>query len=396
MKIAVLFHRIGPYHKARLAAAGRHGKLVAIELSGNDKTYAWDLLEGVDGFERITVFPDKDVDFEPPLIVRDQLWRALTKQNPSVLVVAGWSASWALAAIQWAANNKRPVVMLSDSTEQDEIRSVWKEVIKKRVLRFCGAALVGGTPHMDYLTNLGLPKKRIFTGYDTVDNSFFSAGAEKARQDSKRLRSERSLPQHYFMTTCRFIEKKNILRLLEAYSIYRQHAGSEAWGLVVLGDGQLRDDYFKFRQEMGLEQSVIFPGFKQYHELPIYYGLADVFIQASTSEQWGLVVNEAMACGLPVIVSERCGCAVDLVKEGNNGFTFDPYDIEILANLMCKFSEHGGMLKNMGRESLKIIDHWTPDTFAEGLWYAVEAAVKAPQLPMRFYDRGLLELLIRR
>lgn len=396
MKIAVLFHRIGPYHRARLAAAGQRGKLMAIELSGSDETYAWDLLEGADGFQRVTVFPGKDVDFEPPLMVRDQLWRTLTKHNPSVLLVAGWSASWALAAIQWAADNKRPVVMLSASTEQDEVRSAWKEMIKRRVVRLCGAALVGGTPHVDYLTNLGMPKERIFTGYDTVDNACFTDGAEQARQDAKRLRSELSLPQHYFMTTSRFIEKKNIPCLLKAYSIYRRQTNSDAWGLVLLGDGQLRDDYFRCCQELGLGQSVIFSGFKQYHELPIYYGLADAYIQASTTEQWGLVVNEAMACGLPVIVSERCGCAVDLVKDGCNGFTFDPYDVHALAGLMCKLSENESMRETMGKESLNIIGRWTPDTFAEGFWKAVEVALKLPQLPMRFYDRGLFELLIRR
>ena len=396
MKIAVLFHRIGPYHEARLTVAGRHGKLVAIELSGNDETYAWDLLEAVDGFQRVTVFPDKDVDFEPPLIVRDQLWRTLTKYNPGVVVVAGWSASWALSAIQWAANNKRPVVMLSASTEQDEVRSAWKETVKKRVLRFCGAALVGGTPHVSYLTSLGMPKERIFTGYDTVDNAYFTAGAEQARKEAKRLRRELSLPQRYFMTTCRFIEKKNIFRLLKAYSIYRQQTDTDAWALVLLGDGQLKGDYLQCCQELRLEQSVIFPGFKQYHELPIYYALADAYIQASTTEQWGLVVNEAMACSLPVIVSEHCGCAVDLVKEGCNGFTFDPYDVDALAGLMCKLSEDESMRETMGKESLNIISRWTPGTFAEGLWKAVEMALKLPQLPMRFYDRGLLELLIRR
>ena len=241
-----------------------------------------------------------------------------------------------------------------------------------------------------------MPKERIFTGYDTVDNAYFTAGAEQARKEARRLRRELSLPQRYFVTTCRFIEKKNIFRLLKAYSIYRQQTGSDAWALVLLGDGQLKDDYLQCCQELRLEQSVIFPGFKQYHELPIYYALADAYIQASTTEQWGLVVNEAMACSLPVIVSEHCGCAVDLVKEGCNGFTFDPYDVDALAGLMCKLSEDESMRETMGKESLNIISRWTPGTFAEGLWKAVEMALKLPQLPMRFYDRGLLELLIRR
>ena len=83
-----------------------------------------------------------------------------------------------------------------------------------------------------------------------------------------------------------------------------------------------------------LAGDVILAGFKQYDELPAYYGLASAFVHASTTEQWGLVVNEAMASGLPVLVSDRCGCAPDLVEDGVNGFTFDPYDVEALAGLM--------------------------------------------------------------
>ena len=78
------------------------------------------------------------------------------------------------------------------------------------------------------------------------------------------------------------------------------------------------------------------PGFKQYHDLPAYYGLAGAFVHTSTVEQWGLVVNEAMAAGLPVLVSRNCGCAADLVQDGVNGFAFDPLDGDRMAALLTK------------------------------------------------------------
>src|SRR5206468_501416 len=100
------------------------------------------------------------------------------------------------------------------------------------------------------------------------------------------------------------------------YARYRMAAGPGAWSLVVLGDGVLRGDLEQLRTELNLGDHVLFPGFKQYDELPAYYGLATAFIHASMVEPWGLVVNEAMAAGLPVLVSARCGCAWDLVEEG--------------------------------------------------------------------------------
>ena len=89
---------------------------------------------------------------------------------------------------------------------------------------------------------------------------------------------------------------------------------------------------------LSVEGSVHLVGAQSYGDVPAYYALAGAFVHASTTEQWGLVVNEAMASGLPVLVSNRCGCAPDLVQEGVNGFTFDPCNVEELAQLMLKIS----------------------------------------------------------
>jgi hypothetical protein len=136
------------------------------------------------------------------------------------------------------------------------------------------------------------------------------------------------------------------------------------------------------------------PGFKQYDELPVYYGLAGAFIHASTVEQWGLVVNEAMASGLPVLVSNRCGCAADLVREGVNGFTFDPYNVEQLAQLMLKISAFSFPLSTFGASSREIIAAWGTFAFGEGLAEAVSSARKRPPIPARWLDRACLVSLV--
>src|SRR5205807_2078983 len=149
--------------------------------------------------------------------------------------------------------------------------------------------------------------------------------------------------------------KKNLARLLQAYALYRAAAGGASWKLILLGDGTLRADLERLRDELGLGEDVAMPGFKQYHELPSYYGLAGAFVHASTSEQWGLVVNEGMAAGLPVLVSRACGCAADLVRDGVNGFAFDPLDAGALAGLLGHMAGRGdGDLASMGEASRRI------------------------------------------
>jgi glycosyltransferase involved in cell wall biosynthesis len=140
-----------------------------------------------------------------------------------------------------------------------------------------------------------------------------------------------------------------------------------------------------------LQDYVVMPGFKQYSELPIYYGLAKAFVHASTTEQWGLVVNEAMASGLPVLVSSRCGCATDLVTEDVNGFLFDPYDVHGLARRMvdiCRLTD--AQRSAMGRESKRIIAQWGPERFASGFRAAAEKALEVGPK-----SGGLIERILR-
>jgi glycosyltransferase involved in cell wall biosynthesis len=118
-------------------------------------------------------------------------------------------------------------------------------------------------------------------------------------------------------------------------------------------------------------------GFKQPKDIANYFSNAICLILPSIYETWGLVVNEAMAAGLPVLVSRACGCAPDLVQEGINGFTFDPYDVDGLARLMVRMSSGEVDLQAMGRASRKIIADWTPEVFAENLFKALEAAREA-------------------
>jgi glycosyltransferase involved in cell wall biosynthesis len=446
-RVAVLFHRLGPYHFARLRAAGRLLPIVAIESSGVDKTYAWDKVSGADHFERVTLFDSADAQNLPAAEVASRVGSALDKVHPAVVAVPGWADSAALGALRWCVQNHVPVIVMSESTAWDETRVIWKEWVKRRIVMLCSAALVGGAPHRDYMVKLGMPAERIFLGYDAVDNEYFSKGAEEVRsprkaaeqqrgEQSSVIRSQHRLPERYFLASARFVEQKNLPRLLQAYAPYRKMVDdglqdnkttgpsvvsspvvsspspvvggpvvgspvvsgrpSAPWSLVLLGDGPLKSDLCHLISDLGLQHSVLLPGFKQYGELPIYYGLAKAFIHASTKEPWGLVVNEAMASGLPVLVSNRCGCAPDLVREGVNGFTFDPYNVEQLAQLMLKLSTLNTQHSTLGSASREIISQWGPERFAKGLKEAVDCALSVGPVKPTLLQRMILKALLAR
>lgn len=414
-RFAVLFDNFGPYHLARLKAASGVCNLLAVEFGSSSSEYDWKASE-VAGLKRIAINEHGSSESLPPLEFRRRLSKILSDFGPEALVVPGWGYHGALLALQWCLANKVPAIVMSESTAWDDVRKPIKEWIKRRIISLFSAALVGGTPHRDYMEQLGMHRDQVFLGYDAIDNGFFTEKSEELGARSWEL-GDRKKP--YFLASARFIPKKNLPCLLKAYALYRekvirqverrsssvegqmqqQTIGNEQpapWNLVLLGDGQLRPELENLRSQLGLAESVHMPGFKQYEELPSYYANAGAFIHASTTEQWGLVVNEAMASGLPVLVSNRCGCAADLVKEGVNGWTFDPTNEEQMADLMLRISSDEEQRKEMGAKSREIISEWGPERFAKGIESAVKAALAAPRKKVGLLERLILWVMTRR
>jgi 1,2-diacylglycerol 3-alpha-glucosyltransferase len=395
IKTGFLFHRFGPYHHARLDAVRHRLEVVGVEMSAVDATYAWAAEAPSQAFRQVTLFHHRDATQENGSEIIRRVHAALDDIGPAVVAFPGWSARGSLAALSWCVRRGVPAIIMSETTAVDAPRVWWKESLKSLVVHLCQAGLVGGSPHRDYMAKLGMPRERIFVGYDAVDNAHFQRGALLARANAAGLRQQQGLPERFFLASNRFIPQKNLMHLLRAYARYRAMADHEPWKLVLLGDGELRGELERAREELGLRETVVMPGFKQYQELPAYYGLAGAFVHASTIEPWGLVVNEAMAAGLPVLVSGRCGCAADLVQDGVNGWVFDPFDIDMLAALMMKVAQMpASQLDVTGRASQQIIARWGPANFAHNAVSAAHAALTVPVRRFRIHERVLLRTLI--
>jgi len=393
MIAAVCFHHFGPYHVARLSAAAKIMHIVAVEFSAKTNEYAWDPVMSDCTFERVIVVPEGDVRDLPRDEQRKRIWAAMDKVEPDVVAVNGWSTPDALEVLTWAAVRQVSVVIMSETTAWDSKRTFLKEWVKRSLVGHAQAALVGGSAHTGYIVELGMPEDCVFKGYDAVDNDYFIL---KTAESSSGQRPDFLPNGPYFLSSNRFIPKKNLKRLLEAFAAYRNMSDQKPWELVILGDGDLRSELEKKRVQLGLDAAVHMPGFIQYADLPVYYAWASAFVHTSTTEQWGLVVNEAMASSLPVLISERCGCVPDLVENGRNGFTFDPYDVTDLANLMFKISSVACDRSEMGHASREIISHWTTKTFAKGLQQAADAALNITKPKFSIVDKALLWALSRR
>jgi glycosyltransferase involved in cell wall biosynthesis len=395
--ISLIIHypRFGPYHLARINAAfhelkAADVKVVGMEIASLDDTYAWRQENSATVFDRCVVLPGQIFERTSSIAIWRGVFSVLNRINPHAILICGYSTHDAWSTLAWCKLHNCATILSFDSKYDDAPRVRWRERLKGGIVRKFDAALCGGKPHRAYLQYLGMKPEQIFDGVDVVDNDFFWQGAEQARRNPALYRSMPGLesPEPFFLASARFIHGKNLDGLLRSYAKYRRNLaetneGRQPWRLVILGDGPERSILENMVRSEGI-QGVSFPGFLHIDQLPIYYGLAGLFIHPSHKDTWGLVVNEAMAAGLPVLVSSCCGCVQDLVCEGENGFTFASGDTTGLADLMRKVSSGQVDLKAMSVSSRNRIKDWGLKRFAQGLYGALQAALQRNQATRKF------------
>lgn len=379
MKSRVILHwpSFGPYHTARLRACVKAApagvEVIGLAVAGQVQGRPWEAGEDGKDLRVETLFPEEMYHELPKARVRQAMQGILDQLGPAVVGISGYGMTDSRAALEWARRKKVCRVMMTESKADDAPRVWWKEWLKSRLVRRFDSALCGGSSHRAYLEQLGMPAGRIFDRYDVVDNERFRAAAERVRVDPN---SHRHLPglddeRPFFLVSSRFIARKNLPRLIEAYAAYRRE-DRDGWRLVILGTGP---DESQLRRQVVSDQvpDVTFAGFQQFESLVAYYALAGAFVHPALQEQWGLVVNEAMVCGLPVLCSETVGACYDLVRDGENGFRFDPGETSSIGRALTAMATSPDR-EAMGRRSLEIISEWTPEDFARNFWAAAEVS----------------------
>jgi glycosyltransferase involved in cell wall biosynthesis len=224
---------------------------------------------------------------------------------------------------------------------------------------------VPGKASFNYLQSLGSPETKISTAPNAVDNNFFAAQAAKVRVAAAEFRRELKLPDRFILFVGRLVPEKGVFDLLEAYAKLESSLRSEI-ALVFAGDGISRRE-LKLRADQINPGNVIFTEFLHREDLPAFYALAEVLVLPTHSDPWGLVVNEAMACGLPIIVTDVAGCSDDLVRDGWNGYVIPVRDPDKLGHAIGAVVRCPQKRQEMSERSLHRIQNFSPEACAAGL-----------------------------
>lgn len=415
--LAVLWAQYGPYHFARVAALQLHADsqpVHALEFASQTADYQWN--RGGSSVNLITLCPGAVAETLSFWKVFFSTRRHLRRLAVKVCFLPSYWPKPSLAALLAAKSLGIGTVLMCEShagTSRSRGLASW---VKRRLARMFDAALVGGNPQKRYYESLGMPRENIFIGYDAVDNDYFARRAQEVRIQAAEIRCRYDLPQRYFLSLGRFVAKKNLATLIRSYRRFLDADSRPQTHLVMVGSGQEDTPLHALCRELQLpiyehtgsgteaapptsahsSPGVHFYGFRQIDENPTFYALADAFILPSSWEEWGLVVNEAMCCGLPVVVSKTVGCAEDLLPpvaaggaiaqpratrlaqdRRQNGFVFDPGSVTALAESLLALDGDPGLRQQMGQASRSIIQDFSCDAFARNALLAAQVALQA-------------------
>ena len=359
-RIGILFAQFAAYHIDRIEAAARRlagrAEVIAVEVAQASATYAWSPSGEVHG-------ATKRVPFAGEPYEQIGKWRRFRAQYAAladcdtVFVGIGYNEPDVIA-LAWALRLRgRRVVLMTESKFDDFPRHWLRERGKALLLAPFAAALVGGPRQVSYLRHLGFRRRRVLTGYDGVSLDRVRAmGGQPPIAPGDRP----------FVFVGRFVAKKNILFLLDAYARYRTRAEARARRLVLVGGGELEPQVRAKVAALGLDELVEITGFVDAPEVAKRLASARALLLPSVQEQWGLVVNEALALALPAIVSRAVGAHETLVHHGVNGFVLAADDVEAWAEAMVALDDDQRW-QAMREASRRIAPAGDAERFAEGV-----------------------------
>ena len=300
---------------------------------------------------------------------------ALHRASPDFIVCGGYNYAASWKAMAWARQHQVPFFLWVESTTRDSRnRHPIIESMKIKFLRGCDGFVAAGKASREYLRTYGIRESSIFTAPNAVDTELFKREAELVRGNETLHRKDLHLPARFFLFAGRLIHEKGIFDLLQAYGSLGADLREQV-GLVFVGDGPARAALQDLAAAI-CPGSIHFAGFAQRQQLAAYYALADALVFPTHSDTWGLVVNEAMACGLPVIASDVAGCVVDLIEDNWNGRVVVAQQSRQFASAMEELARNAPLRTRMSERCGQRIKQYSPEAWAAGLAGAVFSSLR--------------------
>lgn len=311
------------------------------------------------------------------ILRRTQTSISILLSRPGLIILSGWRSADNLMILLGAFLMRVPVGIRLDNTlkcnDGRTSRSRLRTFVLRGLLKLFATGHPVGTLASEYLQFNGFDSRRIFPFPYLVDSDLLSGLCKQSRVRRTAIRADHGIePEAFvFLGVMKFVEREDPRTLVEAFL---ELIGNRSHGvpahLILVGDGELRSQIeARIREKKAL--NIHLPGYVAYTRLPGFFAISDVLIHTARRESWGVTVNEAIVCDLPVLAADTVGSGQDLIEEGVNGFTFPAGDSQALAACMRRILEEPGL-----SDSLKANCH-TPANLEHFTYPATQEALRS-------------------
>lgn len=383
MKVLIMHTDLRVYWKRRIYFLrdflAAHGiELFAVELFGKGSPYDFEPYSHTEKWWDC-LFPSKSFGQLSQIRIKKAVFKKLKKIKPDVVIAGSIVFSSGALGLRWAKRNKKKFIMFDDAKPSRVKRNPLVQSVKDLITRQVDAFWLPSEEYYEEWGGLyGKDNIHFFYGFDCIDNDLFKPKGEKKMDNAK------------IICVSRLVEKKNIPVLLESWKLIEQN--NDFYKLVIVGDGPMLNQLKEMARSLGLKR-VEFTGAVTNEQLPKYLHAADAFILPSLDESWGLVVNEAMAAGLPLLLTNKINAAATLLKDGVNGYFINvdnPTDMKLQLLVFINLSL--AAKKEMSDNSIKIIGEMDFQYMGDQLLKTLRIMEAEPPKPLKFLPHFVINL----
>ncbi len=369
-KVVLIHNIISPHVTPIFTELAKHTDLTVLYCAEKEDNRTWD--------EKPTEFTYKVLPHHAiklkgkdlfTYFINPSIINELNNLKPDVVIIAGWDLFAYQAASMYCTLKRIPYILWSGSTQNEPS---WRRTVSKplvlAMVKGASAYIAYGSKARDYLVSLGADPKKIFISFNTTDLEKYRQLTTKYKEKAAQIKKQIGLKEEkVILYYGQLIERKGPDLLLEAFATLK----TKDVALLLVGSGQYKS--FLEKKKEGVENVYILdnPGDE---EICKYYAIADLFVLPSREEVWGLVANQALAAGLPVVISDHTGASVDVVEDGINGYIFKSGSVTDLADKIDKVLDQKP--KKMENESEKKMKQFMPQETVKGVLAALESIQK--------------------
>ena len=373
IKVAIVHNTIAPYRHPLFERLSETVDLTVYYCSMKHTSRNWDLWPRNYNYRYkiLPRIPIRELSLNPSIVKE----RALNR--PHVLVLGGYVDPTMWLAFAMSKLLKIPVIYWTEGIKEPKsILGMITRPLRMLFVKKASAVVVPGKLSRSYIIGLGADVEKVFIAPNTIDNELFVEVSRKYQSDKEGLKGQLGLKgKVVILYVGRLVKGKGITFLFEAYSKLKSQINYIA--LVIVGYGKLYNILRKLCQEKRINDAIFTGAIVNHRQLIKYYSVADIFVLPTLEDVWGFVINEAMACGLPIVATRASQAAREMIRSGENGYIIKEADSKELYNVLKKLVYNSRLRKKMGEKSGEIVRReFDVSRMVEGFLSAIKYCTK--------------------